>query len=96
MHVELMVLVLTSLLLTQPGGVWDVIFGENTDPAAGIILATVTAVALAVQLWLIYRTARRGEQTIEDSEAAVSIFLPVCLHGDPLFYHRNPSDDEPG
>jgi hypothetical protein len=81
---------------TQPGEPWRGIFGEGTDPIAGITLAAVTVVALAVQLWLIYRTARRGGQTLEDSEAAVHVYLPVCLHGDPLFYHRFPSDDEPG
>ena len=95
MHVEPIVLVLMRLL-TEPGGAWSLIFGENTDPTAGIILAAVTAVALAAQLWLIHRTARRGEQTMEDSEAAVHVYLPVCLHGDPIFYHRSPSDDEPG
>ena len=95
MHVEPIVLFLMRLL-TEPGGAWSLIFGENTDPTAGIILAVVTVVALAAQLWLIYRTARNGEQTMEDSEAAVHVYLPVCLHGDPLFYHRSPSDDEPG
>ncbi|MGO4235470.1 hypothetical protein [Pseudarthrobacter sp. YAF2] len=95
MHPEPIILVLTRLL-TQPGGAWSHIFGENTDPTAGITLAAVTVVALTVQLWLIHRTARKGEQTIEDSEAAVHVYLPICLHGDPLFFHRFPSDDEPG
>lgn len=82
--------------LAEPGGAWGFIFGEDADPTASITLAVVTVVGLAVQLWLIYRTGRRGEQTIEDSEAAVHVYLPVCLHGDPLFYHRPPSEDEPG
>jgi len=82
--------------LTHPEGAWSSIFGDGTDPVAGISLAAVTVVALAVQLWLIYRTARRGEQTMEDAEAAVHVYLPVCLHGDPLFYHQSASDDEPG
>lgn len=95
MHVEPVILFMMRLL-TQPGGTWSFIFGEGTDPAAGITLAAVTVVALAVQLWLIYRMARSGGQTMEESEAAVQVYLPVCLHADPLFFHRFPSDDEPG
>lgn len=95
MHIEPVSLIMMRLL-TRPGEAWSFIVGENTDPLAGIILAAVTVVALAVQLWLIYRTARQGEQTMEDSEAAAHVYLPVCLHGDPLFDHWSPSDDEPG
>ena len=95
MHIEPVSLTMMRLL-TRPGETSSFIFGENTDPLAGIILAAVTVVALAVQLWLIYRTARQGGQTIEDSEAVVHVYLPVCLHGDPLFYPWSPSDDEPG
>lgn len=95
MHAHPVILFMMPLL-THPGGARSSIFGEGTDPAAGITLAAVTVIALAVQLWLIYRTARQGEQTMEESEAAVHVYLPVCLHGDPLFYHRSPSDEEPG
>lgn len=95
MHAELVIHFLMRLL-THQGGTWISIFGEATDPVAGISLAAVTVVALAVQLWLIYRTGRRGEQTTEDSEAAVHVYLPVCLHGDPLFYHRSLRTMNPG
>jgi len=95
MHIETVMLFMARLQ-THPGGPWSSIFSEGTDPLAGITLAAVTVIALAVQLWLIYRTAQKGQHTIEDSEAAVHIYLPVCLHGDPLFYHRSPSNDEPG
>ena len=95
MHPEPVILFLMRLL-THPEGAWSSTFGEASDPVAGFTLAAVTVVALAVQLWLIYRTASQGVQTLEDSEAAVHVYLPVCLHGDPLFYHRFPSDDELG
>jgi hypothetical protein len=49
MYAEPLILFLMRLL-TQSGESWRFIFGEGTDPVAGITLAVVTVVALAVQL----------------------------------------------
>lgn len=76
MNVEPLVLFLVRML-TEPEEVWNGVFGEKSAPAAGIILVTVTVGAIAAQISLIYRAARRGEHTLEDSESDVNVYLPV-------------------
>jgi hypothetical protein len=40
-----------------------------------LIAATTSALSLLALLWLVIRKARKGDQTLENSEAAVRHFL---------------------
>lgn len=65
---------------------WTDLFGRNVDPAFSIGLTIVTLLLITFQILLVFRIARNGGLTLEDSEAAVRIYLAVDLHNDPYVY----------